>query len=67
MKVFTYNVPTNCNYLTNGKHYEFEPESPECKYGYIVSDDDIRLFIVTEKSRFMCSHLRDKAHWEFAK
>ena len=53
MKVFTNNVPSDRDDLTNGKHYEFEPGSPECKYGYIISDDDIRLFIVTEKSRFM--------------
>ena len=67
MKVFTNNVPSDRDDLTNGKHYEFEPELPECKYGHIVSDDGIRLFIVTEKSIFMCSHLADKAAWEFVK
>lgn len=67
MKVFTNNVPSDRDDLTNGKHYEFEPESPKCKYGYIVSDDGFRLFIATEKSIFMCSHLNDKARWEFVK
>lgn len=65
MKVFTNNVPSNRDDLTNGKYYEFEPESSECKYGHIVSDDGIRLFIVTEKSIFMCSHLDGKSQWEF--
>ena len=67
MKVFTNNVPTNCNYLTNGKHYEFEPISPECKYGHIVDDVGERIFIITEKSRLTCSYLADRAAWEFVK
>ena len=67
MKVFTYNVPTNCNYLTNGKHHEFEPELPECKYGHIIDDDGDRIHIVTEKSVTMCPHLNDRAAWEFVK
>ena len=67
MKVFTYNAPANCDYLTNGKHYEFEPKSPECKYGHIVDDDNDIIFIITEKSRLTCSHLDDKAAWEFVK
>lgn len=65
MKVFTNNVPTNCNYLTNGKHYEFEPELPECKYGHIIDDDGDRIYVITEKSVLMCSHLNDRASWEF--
>lgn len=67
MKVFTNSVPGNCDYLTNGKHYEFESESAEFKYGHIVDDVGDRIYIVTEKSIFMCSHLHDIASWEFVK
>ena len=65
MKVFTNSVPRNCVHLTNGKHYEFEPESANCKCGYIVDDDGEEIYISTEKSTFMCSFLDDKAQWEF--
>ena len=67
MKVFTNNVPPIRDYLTNGKYYEFEPELPECKCGHIIDDDGDRIFIITEKSGLMCSHLHNKAAWEFVK
>lgn len=63
MKVFTNNVPTNCDYLTNGKYYEFEPTSSEYKYGYIIDDVGCRIFIITEKSGLTCAYLNDKAAW----
>ena len=65
MKVFTNNVPTNCDYLTNGKCYDFEPTSPACKYGHIIDDVGDRIYIITEKSGLTCSLLDDKAAWEF--
>lgn len=65
MKVFTNNVPTNCDYLTNGKRYEFEPTSSECKFGHITDDVGCRIYIVTEKSGLTCAYLGDKSAWEF--
>lgn len=65
MKVFTNNVPDNCSYLTNGKHYEFKPRSPELTSGGIVDDDGDRIEIITVNSEWKCSHLNDKAAWEF--
>ena len=67
MKVFTNNVPSNCDYLTNDKHYEFEPESPECEYGHVVDDLGDRIYIITEKSSLKCAFLDLKAAWEFVK
>ena len=66
MKVFTNNVPTNCDYLTNGKCYEFKPTSSEYKYGHIIDDVGCRIFIITEKSGLTCAYLNNKAAWELA-
>ena len=65
MKVFTNNIPSNCTYLTNGKHYEFKPYSPELKNGDIVDDEGDLITILTINSEFKCSHLDEKAAWEF--
>ena len=65
MKVFTNKVPPDCDYLTNGKHYEFEPYSPECEYGHIIADDGDRINIITEKSSIKCAFLDFKSAWEF--
>lgn len=65
MKVFTNNVPDNCSYLTNGKHYEFEPTSPDLTIGDIVDDEGDLIAIITVNSEWKCSHLNDKAAWGF--
>lgn len=65
MKVFTNNVPSDCDYLTNGKHYEFKPDSPELIGGDIVDDSGDEIYILTVNSEWKCSHLNDKAAWEF--
>lgn len=66
MKVFTHNVPADCDYLTNGKHYEFKPYSPGLKRGDIVDDEGDLITICTVNSEFKCEHLDGKSQWEFA-
>ena len=39
MKIKTNNVPNDCDYLTNGKEYEFT-HMPDCKNGGIIIADD---------------------------
>lgn len=65
MKVFTNNVPSDCNYLTNGKRYEFKPDYDYDTGGVITNDDGNEIYIITVNSEFKCSHLNDKAAWEF--
>lgn len=65
MEVFTNNVPDDCDYLTNGKHYEFESDDPNDEYGFIVDDTGERIYVVTQNAEYNCSYLNEKASWEF--
>lgn len=67
MKVFSNSVPSDCEYLTNGKHYEFEPSSSGMGYGYIIDDDGQEIPIITEYSGSECAFLNDFASWGFVK
>ncbi len=64
MKVFTNNVPDNCDYLTNGKHYEFRRNASGSVGGSITNDSGNSIYVITQNAEYNCAHLNGKAAWE---
>lgn len=62
MKIKTNNVPQDCDYLTNGKEYEFTSKHNANDGGTIIDDDgEIRIIFIP------CSSHLDGASWEIVK
>lgn len=67
MKVYSNDIPRNCRYLTNGKHYEFRSESLSNASGYIVDDQGDEILVLTEMQDLGCAFLSGRANWKIVK
>lgn len=65
MKVYSNDVPHDCRYLTNGKHYEFTPDIYFFGGGNITDDEGDGIYILTEQSELACAYLNNISAWKF--
>ena len=64
MKVYTNDVPRECEYLTNGKHYGFTPDDSTGGIGYITDDMGDKILILTELQEWGRAYLDEISAWK---